>query len=145
MSAPTWGPVGFSGFSYDGSTFTTLNDPISGSFTYTVATGINNVGQIVGYAFNGSSPSNNTDDSFIYDGLTYTTLHDPDARSSTEASGINDKGEVVGTYSDNSGFHGFVAETGSPTPEPATGGLLLSAIAVAFRAAKLKAVRSDNS
>ena len=56
---------------------------------------------------------------------TFTTLDVPGAsfrgESFTEASGINDAGQVVGLFRDSSGAHGFVA---SPVPLPAAVWLL---------------------
>jgi probable HAF family extracellular repeat protein len=69
--------------------------------------GINNAGQIVG----------NTDDStgshgFLYSGGTFTNFDVPGANTAgigTIARGINDAGQIVGLYEDNSvRFHGFI-------------------------------------
>jgi len=35
----------------------------------------------------------------------------------TFANGINDSGQIVGIYADNTGYHGFLA---TPVPEPST-------------------------
>ncbi|HBZ70102.1 MAG TPA: hypothetical protein DEP35_10350 [Deltaproteobacteria bacterium] len=42
------------------------------------------------------------------DGATYTTVDVPGA-TGTAVSGINNAGEIVGTYTDGTGFHGFRA------------------------------------
>ena len=62
-----------------------------------LARGINDTGQIVGYAGSG----------FVYDGSTYRTLSVPGALN-TDARSINNAGEIVGLYTDSSGrSHGF--------------------------------------
>jgi|SRR6516164_7878351 len=43
---------------------------------------------------------------------TYTTLDDPLATTSTIASGINDMGQIVGSYRNASGRHGFLYSGG---------------------------------
>jgi probable HAF family extracellular repeat protein len=44
---------------------------------------------------------------------TFTTLDDPSAsKGTTEASGINDAGQIVGTFSDSKGTHGFIVSNG---------------------------------
>src|SRR5512133_1513266 len=47
----------------------------------------------------------------------YTTLDDPLASGSlgTNAVGINNAGQIVGEYSDGSGFHGFLLSGGTYT------------------------------
>src|SRR5262249_61130220 len=49
---------------------------------------------------------------------TYTTFDDPlnTSGDGTLASGINDTGQIVGTYADASGVHGFLLSGGSYTP-----------------------------
>ena len=44
---------------------------------------------------------------------TYTTLDDPNVANSTRAFGINDMGQIVGTYNDDSGIHGFLLSGGT--------------------------------
>ena len=48
---------------------------------------------------------------------TYTTFDDPLASGGdgTHAAGINDTGQIVGTYDDASGVHGFLLSGGSYT------------------------------
>jgi probable HAF family extracellular repeat protein len=46
---------------------------------------------------------------FIYDGSTYTTVDDPSGVSGTYATGINNRGQIVGYYLDGHQTHGFVA------------------------------------
>ena len=57
--------------------------------TYTVAYGLNKLGQIVGAYVRGSGSG------FLYDSGTFTTISDP-LGSSTVAAGINDAGVIVG-------------------------------------------------
>jgi probable HAF family extracellular repeat protein len=82
--------------------FTTIDVPGS---AYTVASGINDAGQVVGY-YNSHG--------FLLSNGTYTTL---DATGSvvTQALGINNAGQIVGNYGDASGTHGFLLTGGSYT------------------------------
>ena len=85
-------PTGFQrGFVYGNGSFVSFAVPPGGGNI--APQGINDVGQIIGYS--GSF-------SFIYDGSTYRTLSVPGARS-TNAYGLNNAGEVVGSYTDLSG------------------------------------------
>jgi hypothetical protein len=97
-------------------TFTPLDDPFANGGTS--ASGINNTGQIVGsYSVIGVSPITHQGYGFIYnrqDG-TYTTLDDPLAVHGgvvpgTSAQGINDVGQVVGSYT---GFFSDVGPSGT--------------------------------
>lgn len=49
--------------------------------------------------------------------MTYTTLNDPLATNGTAAAGINDFGQIVGVYNNNSGglTHGFLYSNGHYT------------------------------
>lgn len=89
------------GFLLDGLiAFTPINYP---GATSTVATGINNSGQIVGYWSNSTVGGG-----FLLNGGTYTSFNYPGSLSTTP-SGINDAGQVVGYYFDASGTtHGFL-------------------------------------
>jgi probable HAF family extracellular repeat protein len=64
----------------------------------TAATGINNLGQIVGYYLD----SNNVQHGYLYSNGTYITLDDPLGSHATVATGINDSGQIVGFYLDGS-------------------------------------------
>ena len=93
------------GFLYNGSTWTTLDDPVAAG--YTVACGVSGT-NIVGYY----SDSNHSTHGFLYNGSTWTTLEDPDG-SDTQPSSIRG-GNVVGLYRGQDHIvHGFLA-----TPQP---------------------------
>jgi len=95
----------YHGFEYSGGAYTIIDDPLAPAGHSSVATGINDLGQIVGYY----SDSNNVTHSFLYSGGKYINIDDPLATGGTFATGINDAGEIVGYYIDASGTHGFVA------------------------------------
>jgi len=114
---------GTHGFFYNpnGGTYTTLDDPAGSTF----ATGINDLGQIVGYylgpsAFHG----------FLLTGSAYITIDDPLNRKAspgdgtpagTLANGINNAGQITGTYFDvNAVANGFLEFT-TPNPPPPAG------------------------
>jgi len=105
-NAPVNGVNGYSGFLYNGSTYTTLSDPLSVS---TSAQGIDG-NNIVGY-YNDSSFNNY---GFLYNGSTYTTLADP-LGTKTYAYGISGN-NIVGLYMDSSFNHyGFLYNIGAGT------------------------------
>jgi uncharacterized membrane protein len=92
---------------------------IAASYTYTTidfpgaaesgATGINNLGQIVGGYGCEMTPSNCWH-GFVYSGGTFTSLTDTSATNGTLAYGINDNGVIVGAYdlnTDPEGGHTF--------------------------------------
>src|SRR5262249_59859018 len=79
----------------------------------TLATSINNAGQIVGYYIDSTGQQHG----FLYSSGTYTTIDDPSATSGTAAFGINDGGDVVGFYTPSTGQHGFL-QTTTPPPNP---------------------------
>src|SRR5262249_51519462 len=110
---------GTHGFLKDGATFTTI---VVGRFTE--AHGINNAGQIVGFVLGGPfGPVHG----FLKDGTTFTTIDVPGA-ATTFPFGINDAGQIVGSFSDTTILpspHGFLA---TPVPEPATWLLFGSAL-----------------
>src|SRR5262249_6652167 len=51
--------------------------------------------------------------SFLYENGVYRELSDPAATNGLFASGINDVGQIVGSFDDNSGTHGFLASLNS--------------------------------
>jgi probable HAF family extracellular repeat protein len=98
------------GFLLIGGTYTTLGDLLATGGT--IAQGINNAGQIVGYYSNASGTHG-----FLLSGSKYTTLDDPNAgrgaNQGTVATGINNSGQIVGYYFDASnGTHAFLLSGG---------------------------------
>ena len=119
------------GLLYDHGTFTTIFAPGSSN---TLAYGINNRGQIAGYYTDGTTNFEygfvytqgqfmrldpgylalGLNDAgqvagygFVYDGSAYRTISVPGARD-TNVFGINNAGDLVGSYTDNNGrSHGF--------------------------------------
>jgi len=81
------------GFIWNNGTFTSISFPGSNG---TVATAINNSGQIVGnYTTTALTPEQSN--GFIYNGVTFTTLNVSGAVL-TQATGINNSGQVVGYF-----------------------------------------------
>ena len=104
------------GFLDAGGVYTTISDPLTQPYWGTNSFGINNAGQIVGY-FTAGGPLGTSDNGFLFDSATstFTNLNFPGA-TFTFANGINDIGEIVGFYVDNSGKdHGFLYSGGSYT------------------------------
>jgi probable HAF family extracellular repeat protein len=114
----------FHGFLYSGGQYITLDDPSSNlnrigssgsavSTTGTVAMGINNKGNIVGYYYFDNSDRAK---GFIFSNGNYTTLDDPLGANGTFALGINNKDEIVGYYLDSLyRQHGFLFSNGNYT------------------------------
>jgi probable HAF family extracellular repeat protein len=88
--------------------FTTLDVPGSSVPTPTLAYGINNSGQVVGFSIFDATHHYG----FQLDNGSYTTLHVPGS-TATWAYGINHSGQIVGYYYDAAGFHGFLLDNGS--------------------------------
>ncbi len=117
------------GFLYNGSSFTTLDDPLAGTGQSqgTFAEGIDG-NNIVGYYVD----SSNVDHGFLYNGSTYTTLDDP-AGSGTQAFGISGNNIVGGSNTSNAASTGgflFDGSTYTPVNDPQTllGGSIASGI-----------------
>jgi hypothetical protein len=103
-----------------GYTFTTfdVSTQLGGLLGFTNATGVNNAGQVVGFigpannAGASVSPSgSNGYDGFIDNGGTFTQIDVPGAQpQTTEVSGINNSGQITGTFIDSGPGtpHGFV-------------------------------------
>jgi Repeat of unknown function (DUF5648) len=109
------------GYVHTGSTFTDVVDPLAA--TKTIATGINNAGQIVGYfdAPNASGTSHNH--GFIDTNGSFATIDVPTATDTT-VTGINDRGDLVGNYTDSAGSsHGFYYTGGTFTTIDGPGGV----------------------
>ena len=103
-----------------------LRDPVTGAYaslqntnadaqsmpSFTLANGINNAGQIVGFF----ADTDGTNNGFIFDPTTgaYTTLSYPGAID-TMVQGINNSGQVVGYYDTNQGTTGFMLDLATGT------------------------------
>jgi uncharacterized membrane protein len=110
----------------DSYTYTTIDFPGS---TQTVIGGINNLGQMVG----GYQLADQSRHGFLDVAGTFTTIDDPNATSGSEATGINNSGQITGTYNLNppevghvlEGAHGFVYNqatmTFAPIDDPTAG------------------------
>lgn len=81
-------------------------------------TGINDLGQIVGYY---EDEDHNTN-GFLYSDGTYTTINVPGA-SSTIPTAINDLSSIVGYYDGNEGFLAMLGP--AAVPEPSTWAMIL--------------------
>ena len=91
------------GFRYDGSTFTTIDDPLG--TLGTDALGINSSGKIVGDYYAGSS----IPQGFSYNGTNYVTIAPSGGINGTICDGIANNGIIVGTYTDSNYVnHGFI-------------------------------------
>jgi hypothetical protein len=112
-SAGYFGPINEQvGFLYNGSTYTTLINPLSiqntiqgpvpnGNYAYGIS-GNNTVGLYYPVAGGGGFSG------FLYNGSTYTTLNDPSGNGGTYAFGISGN-NIVGVYYDSSGnANGFL-------------------------------------
>lgn len=106
------------GFLDNGGTFTSLNDP--NAVNNTMLLGVNNSGMVVGSYVDINGLTNG----LVYNANTNTwqTINDPSASATaafgvngTTINGINDKGQLVGFYSDGTNVDGMLA---TPTPEP---------------------------
>jgi probable HAF family extracellular repeat protein len=119
------------GFSYSGGVYTTIDVAGSGN---TIAYGINNLGQVVG-STQLTFGANNAH-GFLLSGGVYTTFDDPDANQTfgapgTDAGGINDAGQIVGTFVDSgSSRHGFLLDGGVFTTIDRPGAVLTEALGI---------------
>ncbi len=99
-----------SGFLDKGGTFTTIRVP---NFADTQVLGMNNMGQLVGQAF---GPKGFTE-GFVYNvaRATFTTVTDPNGVGGTVVNGINDAGDLVGFYTNSTGYTiGMLATPAAP-------------------------------
>src|SRR5438105_4544655 len=90
--------------------FTTIDDPLA--TTTTIASGINDAGQIVGQFRDASNRAHG----FLLSGGSFITIDDPAATgpgSGTFVQGINDARQIVGSYIDARGSHGFLLSGGT--------------------------------
>jgi hypothetical protein len=104
-------------------TVTDMNGAHGGS---TYAMGLNNSDTVVGYVYDGLGNIHG----FVEDGGAFTEIDVPAGADQfgsdpggTEVLGINNSGELVGIYNDDSGTHGFIA-TLNDVREPASPALL---------------------
>jgi probable HAF family extracellular repeat protein len=79
------------GFIWSNGEFTMIDVP---GFERTQATGINNLGQVVGYANNLDGPAHG----FVLDNGAFTIVDAPDAQLTTRVFDINDAGQLAGAY-----------------------------------------------
>jgi len=102
------------GYERSGGTFTKLDVPFAGA-TATFVTEINNSGEIAG-AWNADGYNGNgAQHGFTLVSGTYTSLDYPGA-ALTWTGGLNNAGEIVGTYVDTSGvYHGYLLSGGTYT------------------------------
>ncbi len=105
----------FYGYELSGGKFTTLSVP---GGVGTLAVGINNSGEVVGYWSSGGPTQG-----FRLVGSTYTSFNYPGA-SETLPISVNNEGEIVGNYTDTSGVtHGFLLSGGTYTSIDFSGAL----------------------
>jgi probable HAF family extracellular repeat protein len=83
----------------------------------TVAFGVNDLGQIVGDYFTGEFIAGTH--GFLLDAGVFNTIDVPFLGSfNTVVRGINNRGDLVGFFSDRQGEHGFIASLQTAVPEP---------------------------
>src|ERR1700681_381710 len=93
--------------------FKTIDDPNADetSTNGTQVSGINDSGETVGY-YRTSTDSYG----FARTGATFTTLFGPAGSQEVSANGVNNAGQIVGSYQDaNFGAHGFLYDNGTYT------------------------------
>ncbi len=95
-------PLGFADLAY-------ISIDAPGATRGTVATGINDQGQIAGWYLDATAYHG-----FLDIGGVFTNIDVPGTQS-TIVSGINDFGQIVGQYSDSTGTHGFFYSAGTFT------------------------------
>jgi uncharacterized membrane protein len=96
------------GFTYSGGSFSDVEFP---GASLTVAMDVNGAGQIVG-AF--ADPAL-VEHGFVSSGGVFTAIDFPGA-TGTAAAGINATGDIVGSWSNSSGRHGFLLQSGALLP-----------------------------
>lgn len=120
------------GFLDNHGVFTSFDDP--NAVGNTMFLGLNNMGQAVG----SFADANGVTNGFLYDFLhnTWQTINDPLSSmnpafdvTGTTVNGINDKGTLVGFYSDGTNVNGFEAIA---SPEPASLGFVVIGVGLIF-------------
>jgi hypothetical protein len=106
------------GYVFNGTALTTINDPLAIGGTTTVL-GINNLGEVVG----NWKDSNFNTGGFTYDAVNNIFINDnigvPATYVAPSFNGINDHGQLVGSYNGATGGGiGFVATPVSAVPLP---------------------------
>ena len=118
------------GFLLNGTGYTSIDYPgyVPGPSNFTVATSINNLGQIVGYYDDISTGQHG----FLKDSAGFTSFDVPAfiGGDSIRPHGVNDKGQIVGDYNDASGYHGFLKDGTSFAPLFVPGSILTDAIGI---------------
>ena len=100
--------------------YTPLSFP--GAAGVTEVSGINDLGQVVGSYW---SADFQTADGFLYSNGVYSTLDYPGAVG-TSIIGINNSGEMIGSYSTGQNSFSFLhSDTALSTPEPSTWAMML--------------------
>jgi hypothetical protein len=128
------------GFLDNGGTFTSFDDP-SGNGTNTMFLGLNNNGMVSGSYVDSAGVTHG----LVYNILlnTFQTVDDPHSSATpafgvtgTTVNGLNDKGQLVGFFSDGTNVNGFLA---TPVPEPGTLAMMALAGILASLRRKLRA------
>jgi len=100
-------------FLFDGAAYSKIEFPNN---NFTTLWGLNNVGDIVGQIDNPQSAYRG----FMYSGGAYTVIDFPDSPTSWDARGINDLGQIVGSFTRNDGrTRGYQATPGTLRVAPA--------------------------
>jgi len=120
---PGFGTGSAHGYLLSGGAFAALDDPLvpqpESGYVGTIPTGINNVGDIVGYY---EAPALQMH-GFLLSAGVWTTVDDPNSqagKSGIVGPGINSAKQIVGSYTASNGVgYGFLAAQGTPvTPGP---------------------------
>jgi uncharacterized membrane protein len=110
--------------------FQVIDDPSATNGTR--AFGVNDLGQIVGDYF--TAEFGGRVHGFLLDAGVFNAIDVPFRGSfNTVVRGINDRGDLVGLFSDAQGEHGFIATPQTAVPEPSSVLLLGVGIAALFR------------
>jgi probable HAF family extracellular repeat protein len=118
LTVPTLRAAGPSGIDPASYTYEFIDAPFGGPGTTTNLLGLNDHGQIVGFWFDPAVPGSDVHP-FLYDHGDFLDL-DPqrDGVRDTRPLGINNKGQVVGTYRINEAVFSFLFEDGVFTTLP---------------------------